>query len=106
MTAEKFLNRLPKCVIRQGEVVDIRGPIRHTLQVRPTLAPPASLSLFLKTRFSFYFFKLILERGRETSINCLQHAPHLRHTGQGTWPSLPQECFVWRPKLGGSLRRV
>lgn len=32
MTAEKFLNRLPKCVIRQGEVVDIRGPIRHTLQ--------------------------------------------------------------------------
>uniref|UniRef100_G3UDD0 UBX domain-containing protein 11 n=1 Tax=Loxodonta africana TaxID=9785 RepID=G3UDD0_LOXAF len=32
MTAEKFLNRLPKVVIRQGEVVDIRGPIRDTLQ--------------------------------------------------------------------------
>lgn len=32
MTAEKFLNRLPKCVIRQGEVIDIRGPIRDTLQ--------------------------------------------------------------------------
>uniref|UniRef100_A0A8C0LAH8 UBX domain-containing protein 11 n=1 Tax=Canis lupus dingo TaxID=286419 RepID=A0A8C0LAH8_CANLU len=32
MTAEKFLNRLPKFVIRQGEVVDIRGPIRDTLQ--------------------------------------------------------------------------
>lgn len=39
MTAEKFLNRLPKFVIRQGEVVDIRGPIRDTLQVRPALAP-------------------------------------------------------------------
>lgn len=37
MTAEKFLNRLPKCVIRQGEVIDIRGPIRDTLQVRPAL---------------------------------------------------------------------
>ncbi|XP_032217633.1 UBX domain-containing protein 11 isoform X3 [Mustela erminea] len=32
MTPEKFLNRLPKFVIRQGEVVDIRGPIRDTLQ--------------------------------------------------------------------------
>uniref|UniRef100_A0A8W4FN74 UBX domain protein 11 n=1 Tax=Sus scrofa TaxID=9823 RepID=A0A8W4FN74_PIG len=32
MTAEKFLNRLPKFVIRQGEVIDIRGPIRDTLQ--------------------------------------------------------------------------
>ncbi|XP_016072006.1 PREDICTED: UBX domain-containing protein 11 [Miniopterus natalensis] len=32
MTPEKFLNRLPKCVIRQGEVIDIRGPIRDTLQ--------------------------------------------------------------------------
>ncbi|KAM6216964.1 UBX domain-containing protein 11 [Rhynchocyon petersi] len=32
MTAEKFLSRLPKIVIRQGEVVDIRGPIRDTLQ--------------------------------------------------------------------------
>ncbi|XP_037374385.1 UBX domain-containing protein 11-like isoform X2 [Talpa occidentalis] len=32
MTAEKFLNRLPKIVIRDGEVVDIRGPIRDTLQ--------------------------------------------------------------------------
>ncbi|XP_004592421.2 UBX domain-containing protein 11 [Ochotona princeps] len=32
MTAEKFLNKLPKFVIRQGEVVDIRGPIRDTLQ--------------------------------------------------------------------------
>ncbi|XP_047382193.1 UBX domain-containing protein 11 isoform X2 [Sciurus carolinensis] len=32
MTAEKFLNRLPKVVIRQGEVIDIRGPIRDTLQ--------------------------------------------------------------------------
>lgn len=37
MTAEKFLNKLPKFVIRQGEVVDIRGPIRDTLQVRPAL---------------------------------------------------------------------
>lgn len=43
MTPEKFLNRLPKFVIRQGEVVDIRGPIRDTLQVRPALAPPAFL---------------------------------------------------------------
>nr|XP_048296489.1 LOW QUALITY PROTEIN: UBX domain-containing protein 11-like [Myodes glareolus] len=41
MTAEKFLNRLPKCVIRQGEVIDIRGPIRDALQVRPALIPPA-----------------------------------------------------------------
>ncbi|XP_013375086.1 PREDICTED: UBX domain-containing protein 11 isoform X2 [Chinchilla lanigera] len=32
MTAEKFLNRLPKFVIRQGEVIDIRGPVRDTLQ--------------------------------------------------------------------------
>ncbi|XP_042852248.1 UBX domain-containing protein 11 isoform X6 [Panthera tigris] len=32
MTAEKFLNRLPKFVIRGGEVIDIRGPIRDTLQ--------------------------------------------------------------------------
>ncbi|XP_010631543.1 UBX domain-containing protein 11 isoform X3 [Fukomys damarensis] len=32
MTAKKFLNRLPKFVIRQGEVIDIRGPIRDTLQ--------------------------------------------------------------------------
>lgn len=32
MTAEQFLNRLPKCIIRQGEVIDIRGPIRDTLQ--------------------------------------------------------------------------
>lgn len=38
MTAEKFLNRLPKFVIRQGEVIDIRGPIRDTLQVSPALA--------------------------------------------------------------------
>nr|XP_019569535.1 PREDICTED: UBX domain-containing protein 11 isoform X2 [Rhinolophus sinicus] len=30
--AEKFLNRLPKFVIRQGEVIDVRGPIRDTLQ--------------------------------------------------------------------------
>lgn len=43
MTAEKFLNRLPKFVIRKGEVIDIRGPIRDTLQVRPALAPPAFL---------------------------------------------------------------
>lgn len=39
MTAEKFLNRLPKVVIRQGEVIDIRGPIRDTLQVRPASNP-------------------------------------------------------------------
>ncbi|XP_015987528.2 UBX domain-containing protein 11 isoform X10 [Rousettus aegyptiacus] len=32
MTPEKFLNRLPKFVIRKGEVIDIRGPIRDTLQ--------------------------------------------------------------------------
>uniref|UniRef100_A0A8C3YEX1 UBX domain-containing protein 11 n=1 Tax=Catagonus wagneri TaxID=51154 RepID=A0A8C3YEX1_9CETA len=32
MTAEKFLNRLPRFVIRHGEVIDIRGPIRDTLQ--------------------------------------------------------------------------
>ncbi|XP_066126120.1 UBX domain-containing protein 11 isoform X2 [Saccopteryx bilineata] len=32
MTAEKFLNSLPKFVIHQGEVIDIRGPIRDTLQ--------------------------------------------------------------------------
>ncbi|XP_042636209.1 UBX domain-containing protein 11 [Orycteropus afer afer] len=32
MTAEKFLNKLPKVVIRQGRVVDLRGPIRDTLQ--------------------------------------------------------------------------
>lgn len=38
LTPEKFLNRLPKFVIRQGEVVDIRGAIRDTLQVRPALA--------------------------------------------------------------------
>ena len=44
MTAEKFLNRLPKFVIRQGEVIDIRGPIRDTLKVRPALAPPALLA--------------------------------------------------------------
>ncbi|XP_036873802.2 UBX domain-containing protein 11 isoform X3 [Manis javanica] len=31
ITAKKFLNRLPKCVI-QGEVIDIRGSIRDTLQ--------------------------------------------------------------------------
>lgn len=42
MTAEKFLNRLPKCVIRQGEVIDIRGPIRDTLQVRLALIPQLS----------------------------------------------------------------
>lgn len=43
MTPEKFLSRLPKFVIRQGEVIDIRGPIRDTLQVRPAVAPPAFL---------------------------------------------------------------
>ncbi|XP_063091880.1 UBX domain-containing protein 11 isoform X9 [Cavia porcellus] len=32
MTAEKLLNRLPKFVIRQGEVIDIRGSIRDTLK--------------------------------------------------------------------------
>ncbi|XP_036203954.1 UBX domain-containing protein 11 isoform X2 [Myotis myotis] len=32
MTPEKFLNKLPKFVIRQGEVIDIRGPIRDALQ--------------------------------------------------------------------------
>ncbi|XP_045440948.1 UBX domain-containing protein 11 isoform X4 [Pipistrellus kuhlii] len=32
MTPEKFLSRLPKLVIRQGEVIDIRGPIRDALQ--------------------------------------------------------------------------
>ncbi|XP_036770747.2 UBX domain-containing protein 11 isoform X4 [Manis pentadactyla] len=32
MTAKKFLNRLPKCVIQQGEVIDIRRPIWDTLQ--------------------------------------------------------------------------
>ncbi|XP_045715680.1 UBX domain-containing protein 11 isoform X3 [Phyllostomus hastatus] len=32
MTAERFLSRLPKYVIRQGEVIDIRGPIRDTLK--------------------------------------------------------------------------
>lgn len=54
MTPEKFLNRLPKFVIRQGEVIDIRGPIRDTLQVRPALAPQ---SFFFKGKISF--FKLI-----------------------------------------------
>ncbi|XP_023558827.1 UBX domain-containing protein 11 isoform X2 [Octodon degus] len=42
ITAEKFLSRLPKFVIRQGEVINIRGPIRDTLQEiiveTPTLA--------------------------------------------------------------------
>lgn len=42
VTAEKFLNRFPKFVIRQGEVIDIRGPMRDTLQVRPALAPQLS----------------------------------------------------------------
>lgn len=46
MTAEKFLNRLPKVVIRQGQVIDIRGPIRDTLQVRPALIPQSSWGLF------------------------------------------------------------
>ncbi|XP_054428170.1 UBX domain-containing protein 11 [Pteronotus mesoamericanus] len=32
MTAEQFLNKLPKFVIRKGEVIDIRGSIRDTLQ--------------------------------------------------------------------------
>lgn len=32
MTPERFLNKLPKFVIRQGEVIDIRGPIRDALQ--------------------------------------------------------------------------
>lgn len=47
MTAEKFLNRLPKFVIRQGEVIDIRGPIRDTLQVSPALALWALLCVWL-----------------------------------------------------------
>lgn len=46
MTAEKFLKKLPKFVIRQGEVIDIQGPIRDTLQVRPALAIPAFLGGF------------------------------------------------------------
>ncbi|KAB1268622.1 UBX domain-containing protein 11 [Camelus dromedarius] len=46
MTAEKFLNRLPKCVIRQGEVIDVRGPIWDALQVRLAMAPPAFLGGF------------------------------------------------------------
>lgn len=46
ITAKKFLNRLPKCVI-QGEVIDIRGSIRDTLQVRPALVPPASSGDFI-----------------------------------------------------------
>lgn len=49
MTPEKFLNRLPKFVIRKGEVIDIRGPIRDTLQVRPALAPPASFGALPST---------------------------------------------------------
>ncbi|XP_055979249.1 UBX domain-containing protein 11 isoform X1 [Sorex fumeus] len=40
LTPEKFLKRLPKVVIRQGEVVDIRGPIRDTLQNYCSLSAP------------------------------------------------------------------
>lgn len=46
MTAEKLLNRLPKFVIRQGEVIDIRGSIRDTLKVRPDLVLQSSRECF------------------------------------------------------------
>nr|XP_033696407.1 UBX domain-containing protein 11 isoform X2 [Tursiops truncatus] len=44
MTAEKFLNRLPKLVIRQGEVIDIRGPIRDTLKIQEIVVETPALA--------------------------------------------------------------
>ncbi|XP_054996505.1 UBX domain-containing protein 11 isoform X2 [Sorex araneus] len=40
LTPEKFLKSLPKVMIRQGKVVDIRGPIRDTLQNYCSLSAP------------------------------------------------------------------
>lgn len=71
MTAEKFLNRLPKCVIRQGEVIDIRGPIRDTLQVRPALiTQQPSAGDFYHHPGSAYS---LWPRGKETlrTVSCL-----------------------------------
>ncbi|XP_024622548.1 UBX domain-containing protein 11 isoform X1 [Neophocaena asiaeorientalis asiaeorientalis] len=44
MIAEKFLNRLPKLVIRQGEVIDIRGPIRDTLKIQEIVVETPALA--------------------------------------------------------------
>lgn len=60
MTAEKFLNRRPKCVIRQGEVIDIWGPIRDTLQVSPALILQLSPGDFFTNLGSAYS---VLPRG-------------------------------------------
>lgn len=46
LTMEQFLNKLPKSLVRDGQVIDIREDLKKTLQVRcsPSLIlhPPLS----------------------------------------------------------------
>ncbi|XP_060061575.1 UBX domain-containing protein 11 isoform X2 [Erinaceus europaeus] len=69
MTAEKFLNRLPKVVIRQGEVIDIRGPIRDTLQNCCPM-PARIQEIVVETP------ALVAERERSRESPELSPAPH------------------------------
>ncbi|XP_075765145.1 UBX domain-containing protein 11 isoform X1 [Pelodiscus sinensis] len=32
LSLEQFLNKLPKCLVQKGHVIDVRGPIKETLQ--------------------------------------------------------------------------
>lgn len=88
MTAEQFLNRLPKCIIRQGEVIDIRGPIRDTLQVRPALITqqPSAGDFYHQPWLSLQS----LARGKETlrTKSCLCGA------GEDSVPRHPQDNLV------------
>ncbi|MBN3301949.1 UBX11 protein, partial [Amia calva] len=46
LSVEQFLNRLPKAVIKEGKVIDIRGSIRDNLQVRPRTEQPGDPGSF------------------------------------------------------------
>ena len=34
LTVEQFVNKLPKCVIRNGQVIDIRKSVQEQIQVK------------------------------------------------------------------------
>lgn len=50
---DQFQNRLPKVVIKAGRVIDIRGSLRDTLQVRNC---PSFLSVLCGTCAQYYHF--------------------------------------------------
>uniref|UniRef100_A0A3B5MDE6 UBX domain-containing protein 11 n=1 Tax=Xiphophorus couchianus TaxID=32473 RepID=A0A3B5MDE6_9TELE len=47
LTTDQFLNKLPKVVVKAGNVINIRGSLRRTLQVRKT--PRSVVTLKLKS---------------------------------------------------------